>query len=149
VRSAFLQAISHAAALSVEPEIAAGFPEGHDKAAAGFVMNGKQLPYGVDEIVSITKESQISIWKVSLTKGVAMGDTVEVVSYNGTAQDIFRNTWTIIGFRPPVIMLQKTAAGANQTLVINARAATFVYSTTGDLIDSLPSSSIFWGTCEN
>jgi hypothetical protein len=112
-------------------------------------MNGKQLPYGVDEIVSVTKESQISIWKVSLTKGVAMGDTVEVVSYNGTAQDIFRNTWTIIGFRPPVIMLQKTAAGANQTLVINARAATFVYSTTGDLIDSLPSSSIFWGTCEN
>jgi hypothetical protein len=100
-------------------------------AAAGFVMNWKRRPFGVDEIVSVTKESQISIWKVSLTKGVALGDAVEVVSYKVAAQDVFRNTWTIIGFGPQVIILQKTSPIANQTLVIDAHAGTFVYSTTG------------------
>jgi hypothetical protein len=118
--------------------------------AAGFVRNWERRPFGVDEIVSVTKESQISIWKVSLTKGKALGDAVEVVTYYGAAQDVFRNTWTIIGFGPHVIILQKTSPIANQTLVIEAHAGTFVYSTTGELTaGSLPSSSTFWGTCEN
>jgi len=122
-----------------------------DRAASvGFVKNWDRKPTpGADEFVSVGKQSQISIWKVFLSKGIAMGDTVEVEIYSGAVQDIFKDTWTIIASGPPVIILQKTSPWANQTLVIDAHAGTFVYSTTGQLTVSLPSSSTFWGTCEN
>jgi len=99
--------------------------------------------------VSVAREEQSAIWKVLLNKDIAVGKTVEVESFSPAAKDIFANTWTIIGFHSPVIVLARTGQGANETLVMNAHTGTFVYSTTGDLIFQLPSSSVFWGTCEN
>jgi hypothetical protein len=119
-------------------------------AGIGFVVNFQRpAPFGVDEMVSVAREEQSAIWKVLLNKDIAVGKTVEVESFSPAAKDIFANTWTIIGFQSPVIVLARTGQGANETLVMNAHTGTFVYSTTGDLIFQLPSSSVFWGTCEN
>jgi hypothetical protein len=101
------------------------------------------------EFVSADREDHSAIWKVSLNKDLAVGKTVQVARFDPTAKDIFTETWSIISFSPPVIVLARTGQGANQTLVMNAHTGTFVYSTTGDLTFQLPASSVFWGTCEN
>jgi hypothetical protein len=97
-------------------------------AAMGFVMNFQ--PLGVDELVAVNREQQSAIWKVLLTKDIAVGKTVQVARFDPTAKDIFRETWSIISFGPPVIVLARTGQGANQTLVMNAHTGTLVYSTT-------------------
>jgi hypothetical protein len=119
-------------------------------AGIGFVMNFQRPPpFGVDEMVGVARQGQSAIWKVLLNKDIAVGKTVEVESFDPTAKDVFANTWSIISLHPPVIVLARTSQGANQTLVMNAHTGTFVYTTTGDLLFQLPSSSVFWGACEN